>query len=335
MKNNITTRLAALVCALALSVSVLCGCADTSRGQVERTVFLFDTIVTIKLRSDGDADALLNGCFDLCREYHRLFDRYDSASDVSRINTSNGTLCEVNEDTAELLEMSLDYARLSDGRFDVTCGRVTRLWDFASDSPSVPEPAALNEALATVGWESLVIDGTGVIVPTGTEIDLGGIAKGYIADKLTVYLRENGVSEAVINLGGNISVIGDKGGQPFLVGIQSPFDDSATIGYLSVSDCSVVTAGSYQRCFESDGLLYHHILDLSDGMPSQSGLASVTVICDSSARADAMATICFLLGARDGLELVNASEGLEAVFITENGELLFSAGAQSIYTPFE
>lgn len=333
MKNS-TRRAAAVGAALILLVSLLCGCTSGSAGTAERTMFLCDTIINIKLRNHPEAESLLDSTFRLCEYYDRLFDRFDEGSDIHRINSSGGKPCAVSEDTIELLELALEYSDLSDGQYDVTCGRVTGLWDFTAEAPALPEPSAIADALETVDWQAVKIENGFVTVPEGTELDAGGIAKGYIADRLVEHLRQNGVQSAVVNLGGNICVLGNKDGKPFSIGLQSPFDQSSCIGYLSAADCSVVTAGSYQRCFELDGSLYHHILDLSDGMPSRSGLASVTVICEGSARADALATICFLLGAEDGLALINSIDGTEAVFVTDSGTTLLSDGAGDIYTPY-
>jgi len=334
MKKIRLCRVLIAASALILSVSILCGCTSASSKNAERTAFLYDTIINIKLRGYPEADILLDSTFELCEYYNRLFDRFDTASDIYRINNSQGNACAVNPETIRLLELGVEYSEFSGGRYDITCGRVTELWDFSSDSPALPDSDKMSDALETVNWQNVVIENELVTIPSGTELDVGGIAKGYIADRIVDHLRKNGAKSAVINLGGNICLLGTKDGQPFRVGLQSPFEQNGCIGYLDVFDCSVVTAGSYQRCFEFDGSLYHHILDLSTGMPCHSGLASVTVICDSSAKADALATICFLLGAEEGLDLINSDDNVEAVFVTDNGNILLSEGANKIFSPY-
>ncbi|MBE6759500.1 MAG: FAD:protein FMN transferase [Ruminococcaceae bacterium] len=329
MRRKPFIRAVSIAITAILAVSVLFGCSGQSMKEQERTSFLFDTIISIKLRCDNDAESVLDDVFSLCEHYNSLFDRYDPESDIYRINHSEGLPCEVNPETAEMLSAALDYSRLSGGRYDISCGSVTILWDFTSDVPLLPDPSALESALETVGFENVIIDGCTVTVPQGTELDPGGIAKGFIADKAADFIRSAGVESAVINLGGNVCVVGDKDGQPFKVGIQSPFE-SGSIGYVSVTDCSVVTAGSYQRCFELDGTLYHHILDLTDGMPSRSGVASVTIISRSSAQADALATACFIMGVEDGMTLIDSLEGVEAIFVTEDGEVCMTDGARAV-----
>jgi len=331
MKNKRLQRITAFALTVALAVSVLCSCSAKPVDEIERTSFLFDTIISIKLRCSADAESILEESFDLCERCDKLFDRYDPESDIFRINHSGGTPCEVSSETAELIGMAPGYSRISGGRYDISCGRVTALWDFAAESPIVPDASALKAALATVDWQSITLEGSTVTVPDGTELDLGGIAKGYIADRLVDHLRSSGVRSAIINLGGNVYALGDKDGQPYKVGIQSPFG-SGSLGHVSVSDCSVVTAGSYQRCFELDGKLYHHILDLTDGMPSRSGLASVTVISESSAQADALATVCFILGLEDGMRLIESTDSTEALFVTEDGQIHMTDGARAVTT---
>ena len=323
-------RIFAVFLAVSLAASAS-GCVSQAKRPVECTQFLFDTIISVKLWPGGDADALLDEAMELCKYYDSIFDRNDPDSDVGRINRSGGQPCTVSEDTAQLIALALEYAELSGGAFDITCGRVTALWDFSAETPSLPGQQALSEALATVDWQAVTLEGNTVTVPDGVQLDLGGIAKGYIADRLVELLQQRGVKQAVINLGGNVSVVGDKSGQPYSVGIQSPFS-GGTLGVLSVSDCSVVTAGSYQRCFELDGAHYHHILDLSDGMPARTGLSAVTIITESSVRADALATICFLLGAEQGLALVESMDDTEAVFVTEDGGIILSGGAEQLFS---
>ncbi len=331
-KNNLRRRFFLLPAVILLICAI--GCSHKDDRCSEYSGFLFDTIVNIKVWYDGDSETILAGAEELCIRYDRLFDRHNPDSDIWRINHSEGAPCTVEPETAELISEALDYARLSGGKFDITCGRVTALWDFSSPSPSLPDPEQLKDAVSSVGWQAVELDDCTVSLPAGTELDFGGIAKGYIADRVAEYLEACGVEDAVINLGGNVRVIGDKDGQLFSVGIQSPFDPSGYAGILKVSDCSVVTAGSYQRFFELEKARYHHIIDLSDGMPANTGLTSVSVVADSSVQADALATICFLMGTDDGMKLISSINGAEAVFITEDNQVLVTDGLSDKFFPY-
>lgn len=320
MKGLIRIIAAAMLLA---AVFALSGCRKNDYKELDG--FYFDTFINI--RAYNADEEILDGAEELCVYYDRLFDRDTSGSDVCRVNGADGKPTVVSEETAALVHLAQEYAALSDGRFDITCGAVTELWDFGAQTPSVPDAQSISAALQTVGSEKLTVNGNEITLEANTKIDLGGIAKGYIADRLADYLKENGVENAVINLGGNVVVIGDKFGEGYRVGIQSPFDTSY-IDSVTVSDCSVVTAGTYQRGFTLDGVYYHHILDLTTGMPAQTGLASVTVISESSADGDALATMLFLCGAEEGLPIAEQMSGVEAIFITEQGEVLKTTGVR-------
>ena len=157
-------------------------------------------------------------------------------------------------------------------------------------------------------------------------INLGAIAKGYIADKMKDYLLEEGVESAIIDLGGNVLCVGQRpDGSPFRIGVQMPFADrSETAAVMEISDKSVVSSGIYERYFEQDGVLYHHILNPSTGYPYENDLVSVTIISDESVDGDGLSTTCFALGLDKGMELINSLPDVQAVFITEDYQLHYS-----------
>ena len=160
-------------------------------------------------------------------------------------------------------------------------------------------------------------------------IDLGAIAKGYIGDRVKDFLLSKGITSGMINLGGNVLVIGEKpDGSLWKIGIRKPFseDGSELSAVVSAADQSVVTSGTYERYFIKDNTLYHHILNTQTGYPARTGLSSVSILSDGSAKGDALSTICFLLGPEKGMDLIEKTDGVEALFITEEGELLYSSG---------
>ena len=168
----------------------------------------------------------------------------------------------------------------------------------------------------------------------GMQLDLGAVAKGYIADRIKDYLLEQGVESAIIDLGGNILCVGSRpGGDPFRIGLQRPFaSHSETVATVEITDKSVVSSGIYERYFEEDGVLYHHILNPETGYPYDNGLVSVTIISDESVDGDGLSTSCFALGLEKGMELINSLPDVQAVFITEDGELHFSEGFEDELT---
>ena len=297
---------------------------------VSRTELSLNTVVTVTLY-DGQDESLLDRCMDLCGAYEQMFSRTLEGSEISRLNRGETDI--LSPDAQVLLSEGLRYSALSDGAFDLTVGAVSSLWDFSSGEGEVPAPADIAAALPTVGWEKVELNGDRISLPAGTQIDPGAIAKGYIADRLKEFLQENGVESAIIDLGGNVLCIGGRpDGTPFRIGVRRPFSDASdSMVILEVDDRSVVTSGVYERYFEEDGVLYHHLLDPETGYPCDSGLLSVTILSDSSAQGDALSTACFVLGLEKGMELA-VSAGVEAIFIDENYELHFTPGFSTPYT---
>ncbi|MDO4312739.1 MAG: FAD:protein FMN transferase [Eubacteriales bacterium] len=310
------------------AAAVLCtaGCSGFSRKPLTYTGVALDTVISIQIYDSHD-ESLIEQCQAMCEEYEAKFSRTIESSEVSQINAAGGAPVEVSKDTVTLIKKGIYYGDLSNGAFDITIGAVSSLWDFKAEDPSPPSPEAIAEAVKHVNYRKIQIDGNTVRLLDGAaKLDLGAIAKGYIADRLKEYLKEEGVRHALINLGGNVLAVGDKlGGSPFNIGIQKPFDtDGEPITSVSLDNQSVVTSGTYQRYFEKGGILYHHILSSSTGNPCNNGLNSVTIITNSSLTADALSTTCFLLGPDEGMKLVNQLDNVDAVFINTDNEIFYS-----------
>ena len=304
---------------------LLAGCTRAVPSQ-SRSGLLLDTTVTITVYH-SQPDPILDACFRQIADFERLFSRTLEGSDVWNLNHAQGQPVTVSEETARLLRLALDYADKSDGALDVTIAPVSSLWDFKAADPAVPAAEELKRAAAHVNWKNLRLEGrTAQLLDKEMAVDLGAVAKGYIADRLEESLRGQGVARALINLGGNIVALGDKNGKAWQVGIQSPYDEEALAATLEVRDKTVVTSGTYERSFRKNGVLYHHILDPRTGEPVRNGLASVTILADGSMIADALSTACFVLGETKGMELIAATPEAEALFIREDGTELRSAG---------
>ena len=303
----------AIVCAFGI-----CGC-DAAPAYNSAIGFYLDTVITIT----GYADkATLENAVALCGEYEKVFSRTVKGSDVWRINHGEGRPVQVCGDTAELLTIALEVCEKSGGALDITIAPASDLWDFKSEQPKIPDRDQLERAAKLVDYTKLKLEGDVVTMPAGMAIDLGAVAKGYIADKAAEYLKEQGVTRAILNLGGNVVALGSKpDGREWSIGIQDPEKENGKSGYsVMVADKSVVTSGIYQRGFDKDGVRYHHILDRATGWPVQNGLASVTIIADSSAMADAMSTACFVLGRDMGMSFAEEM-GVQAVFIGTDGKV--------------
>lgn len=311
-----------------LFLLLLFGCG--TQQPLVREDFLLDTFVSVTLYDGGEDQA--QGALDLCRSYEEIFSRTDPDSELYRLN--HREISQVSDALAEVIALGLNYAQRTGGAFDITTGSITSLWDFSAEAPQIPDPAAVSEGLTHVGWEKVDLNGNTVTFSDpGTMIDLGGIAKGYIADRMANYLRQEGVTSAIIDLGGNLYCLGTKpGGDSFQVGIQYPYEDRQTvIGSLPASDLSVVTSGVYERCFTVEGKLYHHILDTSTGYPVENDLLSVTIVSDASVDGDALSTACFALGLEEGVALIENTEGAEAVFVTDDFATHITSGLTDIF----
>ncbi len=297
------------------------GCARNTE-PVCQTGFYFDTVIQITLYDTQDT-AIMDGCFALADTYEDMLSATVEGSDVWRINHSGGTPVTVSEDTISLLRTALRYAELTDGRVDPTILPVSELWNFGSDStPHIPDDSALKEALTHVSYQSVSIEeNTVTLADPQAAIDLGFIAKGYIADRMKDYLLEQGVQSACINLGGNVMTIGSKpDGSPFKIGIQKAFaEEGVTAAVIDICDISAVTSGIYERCFYENGVLYHHILDTSTGYPVENDIASVTILCPSSVDADALSTACCCLGVEESMQFMRSMDNVEYLFLMKDG----------------
>ena len=320
-------RILAAIVAVAL-LSGLSGCSALSKKRdLTYSDTLFDTVIKVEILDYSDEE-VIKGCEDICKKYDAMFSKTNENSEISKINQAAGQPVEVSDDMITIVKKGLYYSRLSQGAFDITIGSVSNLWDFKSEEPVIPAADAVAAAKNHVNFQNIILkNNTVTLTDPNTQLDVGAIAKGYIADRLKDYLKENGVKHAVINLGGNVLTLGTKAdGSDYNIAIQKPFDKSGeAIASVKISDKSVVTTGNYQRYFEKDGKIYHHVLDPKTGMPCETDLYSVSIITVSSLTADALSTVCFLKGYQEALALVNQLNNVDAVFVTSDNKVHYSA----------
>ena len=322
-------RTGKIACLLAGLLILCSGCsAEKEMPKVSEVGFYLDTVITMTAYTEDDQ--ALKDAMSECGRYEQILSRTIEGSDVWRINHAGGGPVEVSADTASILRCAAEISEESCGAFDVTIAPASTIWDFTSGNAALPDADALSEAAAKVDYTKVQLEGNIVTLPEGMMIDLGGIAKGYIADRVKAYLQERGVKHAILSFGGNIVAIGKKpDGSDWKVGIQDI--DRPTGEYMLVAanrGGSTVTSGIYERGFDLDGIHYHHLLNPETGWPEQNELASVTILSESSMEGDALATAAFVLGTEKGLELIEHLDGVEAVFIARDREVTFSSGAK-------
>ena len=330
---------------LILCQAVLSGCstqtksgentATDSQEPISSTAIKLNTAVTVTIYDSKDKD-LLTECMNLCDKYEKVFSRTSADSELYKLNHRKLTPVEGTEDTyqvsddlAELVSEGLDYSQLSEGAFDIAIEPLTSLWDFTAEDPQVPKDSLIQAALPKCDYHNISVNKTKneiTLKTADTAIELGAIAKGYIADRLKDYLVSQNVKSAIINLGGNVLCIGEKpDNSAFKIGIQKPFADrSETIAVMDIRDKSVVSSGIYERCFEQDSTLYHHLLNPKTGYPYDNGLIAVTIISDQSVDGDALSTTCFALGLEDGVKLAESLDDVQAFFVTSDYEIHYT-----------
>lgn len=286
------------------AASLLSGCAKSVGKPVSRDLYLLDTFCQLTIYQGGGEEAM-NAAADALNTYDRLFDYNKESSDIYRINNRTSDKVEISEDTFKLLQLGKRIREESGGALEPAIRPVSWLWDFKEEK-KIPEETVLKKALSEVlgdAWEVEEEDGRWYFTAEDAKvkIDVGAIAKGFVADRIKDVMLENKVTSAIINLGGNVLCIGQKpDGSAFKIAIRDPRNESGYEHVLEVNDISAVTAGIYERYFEEDGVVYHHILDPKTGMPVQNGLLSVTVTGPESAVCDALCTAIFVKGEEEG-----------------------------------
>ncbi len=277
-------------------VSPLFGCAEKKASSTE---FAMNTVISLTVYGDK-ADEAINAAFDEIKRVEKLLSCHIENSEISKINKSAHIApVDVSDETIAILKKALAFSEKTNGAFDITVKPLVDLWDITSENPAIPPKEQIETTLSLVGYENIIINGNAVsIAKEGMQIDLGGAAKGYCADKAVQVLKSFGIKNAILDLGGNIYAMGkNEQGKNWRIGLQDPsLKRGDHFAIEELSDKTAVTSGSYERYFEKEGKIYHHILDPKTGMPADGGLISVTVISDNSFEADMLSTAVFVMG---------------------------------------
>ena len=321
---------------LTLLLSALTGCGSKEPEKTEKQIFAMDTVMTLTAYGEAAGPALDAAAAQI-NETARLLDPEQEGSLVWTLNHSGGAQTEV----PELLHHMLDtagtvYAR-SGGALDLSVYPVVRTWGFIDQAYRVPSPDEIAAAMEGVDYAAVTYEQTGdacfAAVPDGMEISFGSVAKGAMSDAVVDTLRENGVTSAVISLGGNVQTLGLRpDGSDWTVAVQDPHDTGTFLGTIAVGETAVVTSGSYQRYFEENSMVYHHIIDPATGYPAESGLLSATVVCPDGAMADCLSTAMFVLGEDGALDYWRTWGGFELLLVTTDGRVVLTDGLRDAFT---
>jgi|LSQX01.2.fsa_nt_gb thiamine biosynthesis lipoprotein len=310
---------------------IFSACSTIETVPVETEKFAMGTFIIQRIYSD-DAENISNKVIERIKKIEEDMTINKQGGEINSLNGSAGKgYVNLSQDTLYVLAEALRISEASNGAFDVTVGPLVKAWGVSDKNPIVPLDNDIKNLLNLVNYKDLQInmnESKAKLNKEGQIVDVGGIAKGYATDEALDIYRENGVKSALISLGGNVAALGCKpDGSYWRIGIRNPRGaEGSYIGVVSVKDQSVVSSGDYERNFEKDGIMYHHIIDPETGYPAKSGLIATTIVSDISIEADALSTTVFVLGLDKGMEFIEGLDGVEAVFITEDKKIYITKG---------
>lgn len=299
--------------------------------EATRSFFAMDTYMTITVYGK-DCDQAAKEAEKIVHELDEHLSTGNANSEISRINQEK--LAELSTDARYLIEESLRFYQETNGAFDISIYPLARLWGFTGDNQRVPATSDIDDMLSKVGADTIRVTGNRVELAPDMEIDLGGIAKGYAAQKIADVLKQYDIVSAKLDLGGNIQLVGAKpDGSNWRIAIRHPKSDTSYLGVVTGKNIAIVTSGGYERYFEENGVRYHHILDPHTGYPVDNGVESVTIVCKDGTMADALSTSLFVLGKDDASEYWrNHAEDFEMIMYLQDGSIYVTEGLKNTFT---
>lgn len=319
---------------LLVAALMLAGCgAQTSAEESSQTreVYAMDTVMTLEAYGQN-ADAALDEAVAEIERLDALWSIASSDGEIAQLNAEKQITASA--DTLALLTRAKEISAATDGLFSTTIAPLMEAWGFTSGDYRVPDEAELSALLAHVDDEEIAISDSTVTIPADAKVDLGGIAKGFTSARVMEIFRENGVENGILSLGGNVQALGTKpDGSLWRVGLQDPADERALFATLELADKAVITSGAYERNFEQNGIVYHHIIDPRTGYPAESGLSSVTIVSDDGTLADGLSTALFIMGKEAAVEFWRSRrDDFDMVLLADDGAVTVSAGIADALT---
>ncbi|MDP2791970.1 MAG: FAD:protein FMN transferase [Rectinemataceae bacterium] len=320
-----------------ISALFFAACAPAAQSEISRTDFVLGTVCSVRIL-EGGSTKTTDEIFARLKTIEDRMSANKDGTEIAEVNAAAGLRAvKVSADTFDVIAKGIEYAKLTQGAFDISIGPLVKLWNIGTDYAKVPPKAEIAAALKLVDYRKIELDAKNLTVKLsapGMRLDLGAIAKGYSADEVATILTKHKVKAAVIDLGGNVLVFGKKkDGSPWRVGVQDPRSNRGDyIGLVTGQAMTVVTSGIYERFFVEEGKHYHHILDTKTGWPADNSLVSVSIISASSMDADALSTSLFALGLQKGMELAKTLPDINAIFIDNKNRVYMSPGTNKIFT---
>jgi thiamine biosynthesis lipoprotein len=333
---TIRKKISFLLISLMLGMIISCSSKEDT-SPIKRTQLLMGTLVEITIPPQPSPEQLaaVDLAFDEIKRIENLMSSHKDSSEVSLLNkNAGGDLITASSETIKLIQEGIRWGEKSHGIFDITIGPLIKLWDFEGGKNNIPDSDSLKQAISMVNYKNIQIEGNQIRLKLpGMALDMGGITKGYAVDRAIEILQKNGVKGAILNAGGDLMAFGNRSTDEFwVIGLQHPRHpekiSASFAAEKSSAGTSVATSGDYQKFFILDGKRYSHILDPSTGMPN-SEIMSATVTASSVMQADILATIAFILGPDKGKGFLKNLDGVEAMWINQKKEKIFTEGFQS------
>jgi FAD:protein FMN transferase len=294
-----------------------------------REAAIMGTRISVEVWHDSEPQGLqaITAVFDELHRIDALMSHYKPESQLSRINAQAGERpVVVDLELYQLLQESQRFSKLTQGAFDITYASVGYLYDYRKHVK--PDETAIRAALPAVDYRQMQLDSATHAVRfnrPGMRIDLGGIAKGYAVDRGIELLRSRGITQAAVTAGGDTRILGDRRGQPWLVGIRHPDDPEKLVTRIPLADTAMSTSGDYERYFDAEGVRYHHIIDPRSGHSAR-GVRSATILGPTALQTDGLSKTAFVLGAEKTLEIINGMPEFDAIVVLNTGKVLYSNG---------
>ena len=320
------------VIGVGMFVWTVSGCSYSKTYQ-ESQFFAMDTIMSIKLLGNEEE---LNHTRTIITALEDKVSVTDTDSELYQLNHRTSDTIQLSDTVTQLLQEELIITETTNGALNPALYPISTAWGFTTDTKRVPSTEELALLLSKTNWREIQLSGNQLTLSPGMELDFGATAKGYASKLCADYLKEQQVDSALLDFGGNMYTIGNnEKGQPWKIGIRDPWDETGQnyVGILESTNEAVITSGSYERYFEQDGKKYHHIIDGTTGMPAESGLISVTIVCSDGLKADGLSTALFVMGLEKGSDYWKQYGDFEAIFITEDGAQYYTEGLEERYQP--
>ena len=326
-------RITAILMGIGISLA-FAGCTSQSlEGQQEQVNFFgMDTYMTITAYGEDAGEAVEEAQARILK-LEKEWSVTDESSQIYQANHSGESPVTLSDDTRDVVSFAHEMAEKTGGALEPTIYPVLEAWGFTTDENRIPAPDEIQTLLEHVGYEQVSLSGNELTLPEGVELDLGAVGKGYAGDAAAEVIKEQGVTSALLDLGGNIQAVGKRpDGTDWRIGIRNPFGDGQ-MGMLLASDCAVVTSGSYERYFVGeDGKEYTHIIDPETGYPVDNGLVSVSIIAEEGKVADALSTSMFVKGLEGAEEYWKEHQDFEMIAVTEDGDIYVTEGIEDQFT---